>query len=131
EEGAKQLVSHFFSGLPRACAGGGGRRRGSRLSIISSGSKREFDRTGSRHYSPPFHRLSIIRAIGRGGAGTMKTYLYLFTMFLGILLTVHLAMNGKVGAVLNNPRVGNALFWCIGAAMALAPVLWGGQAGAT
>ena len=60
----------------------------------------------------------------------MKTYLYLFTMFLGILLTVHLAMNGKVGAVLNNPRVGNALFWCIGAAMALALGLSGWQAGA-
>ena len=40
----------------------------------------------------------------------MRTYLYLFTMFLGILLTVHLAMNGKVGAVLNNPRVGAGPF---------------------
>ena len=28
-------------------------------------------------------------------------------------------MNGKVGAVIGNPRVGNALFWCIGAVMAL------------
>jgi transporter family-2 protein len=45
----------------------------------------------------------------------MKTYLYVLTMFLGVVLTVHLAMNGKVGAVLNNARVGNALFWCIGA----------------
>jgi transporter family-2 protein len=35
------------------------------------------------------------------------------------VLTVHLAMNGKVGAVLGNPRVGNALFWCIGAVWAV------------
>jgi len=49
----------------------------------------------------------------------MKAYLYLLSTFLGVVLTVHLAMNGKVGAVLNNPRVGNALFWCIGAVMAV------------
>jgi bacterial/archaeal transporter family-2 protein len=60
----------------------------------------------------------------------MKTYLYLFSMFLGVVLTVHLAMNGKVGAVLNNPRVGNALFWCIGAAMALLIGASGWHAGA-
>jgi transporter family-2 protein len=60
----------------------------------------------------------------------MKTPLYLFTMGLGIVLTVHLAMNGKVGAVLSNPRVGNALFWCIGAAMAVAIGLTGWQSGA-
>lgn len=29
----------------------------------------------------------------------MKTYLYVLTMVLGVVLTVHLAMNGKVGAV--------------------------------
>jgi transporter family-2 protein len=40
-------------------------------------------------------------------------------MFLGIILAVHLAMNGKVGSVLNNARVGNALFWSIGALWAL------------
>jgi transporter family-2 protein len=45
----------------------------------------------------------------------MKLFLYFFTMFLGVVLAVHLAMNGKVGSVLNNARVGNALFWCIGA----------------
>lgn len=49
----------------------------------------------------------------------MKLPYYLLTVFIGIVLTVHLAMNGKVGAVLNNARVGNALFWCIGAVMAL------------
>ena len=50
----------------------------------------------------------------------MRPYLYALTMFLGVVLTVHLAMNGKVGAVIGNPRVGNALFWCIGALTALA-----------
>jgi transporter family-2 protein len=60
----------------------------------------------------------------------MKTPLYVFTIGLGIVLTVHLAMNGKVGAVLNNPRVGNALFWCVGAAMAIALGLSGWRTGA-
>jgi transporter family-2 protein len=60
----------------------------------------------------------------------MKAPLYVFTIGLGIVLTVHLAMNGKVGAVLNNPRVGNALFWCVGAAMAIALGLSGWRTGA-
>ena len=55
----------------------------------------------------------------------MKIHLYAFTVFLGVILAVHLAMNGKVGSVLNNARVGNALFWCIGAATALAIGLTG------
>ncbi|MDQ2711652.1 MAG: DMT family transporter [Acidobacteriota bacterium] len=49
----------------------------------------------------------------------MKILFYIFTMFLGIVLAVHLSMNGKVGSMLGNPRVANALFWCIGAATAL------------
>lgn len=60
----------------------------------------------------------------------MKIHLYVFTMFLGVILAVHLAMNGKVGAVLNNARVGNALFWCIGAIGAMAIGLTGWQSGA-
>ena len=60
----------------------------------------------------------------------MKTYLYALTMVLGVVLTVHLAMNGKVGASLGNPRVANALFWCIGAAGAVLIGLSGWQAGA-
>ena len=60
----------------------------------------------------------------------MKLPFYALTMFLGVVLAVHLAMNGAVGAALNNPRVGNALFWCIGAAMALVIGLSGWQAGA-
>jgi transporter family-2 protein len=60
----------------------------------------------------------------------MTTYVYALTVFLGVVLTVHLAMNGAVGAVIGNPRVGNALFWCIGAITALAIGLSGWQAGA-
>lgn len=60
----------------------------------------------------------------------MKTYIYVLTMLLGVVLTVHLAMNGKVGAAINNARVGNALFWCIGAAGAVLIGLSGWQTGA-
>ena len=60
----------------------------------------------------------------------MKIHLLLFTMMLGVVLAVHLAMNGKVGAAINNPRVGNALFWCIGALGAIAIGITGWQEGA-
>jgi transporter family-2 protein len=60
----------------------------------------------------------------------MKLPLYALTVFLGVILAVHLAMNGKVGSVLNNARVGNALFWCIGALGAVAIGLTGWQADA-
>ena len=60
----------------------------------------------------------------------MKLSLYFLTIFLGVILAVHLSMNGKVGSALNNPRVGNAVFWCIGAAMALLIGLTGWQSGA-
>ena len=45
----------------------------------------------------------------------MKTPLYGLTVFLGIVLAVHMGMNGKVMSSMGNARVGNALFWCIGA----------------
>jgi len=60
----------------------------------------------------------------------MKIHLYVLTMLLGIVLAVHLAMNGKVGSVLQNARVGNALFWCIGALGAVAIGLSGWRSGA-
>jgi bacterial/archaeal transporter family-2 protein len=59
----------------------------------------------------------------------MKIHLYVFTIGLGVILAVHLAMNGKVGSVLNNARVGNALFWCIGAVTALVIGLTGWRDG--
>ena len=60
----------------------------------------------------------------------MKISLYVLTAFLGIVLAVHMAMNGKVGSVLANARVGNALFWCIGALAAVVIGLTGWQTGA-
>jgi transporter family-2 protein len=39
-------------------------------------------------------------------------------------------MNGRVGSVLNNARVANALFWCIGAVGAVLIGLSGWRAGA-
>jgi transporter family-2 protein len=60
----------------------------------------------------------------------MKTPVYLLSVFLGIVLTVHLAMNGAVGAAINNPRVGNAVFWVIGAVGAVIIGMTGWQAGA-
>jgi bacterial/archaeal transporter family-2 protein len=60
----------------------------------------------------------------------MKAHLYVLTMLLGVVLAVHLAMNGRVGSVLNNARVGNALFWCIGATGAVAIGLTGWRGGA-
>jgi bacterial/archaeal transporter family-2 protein len=60
----------------------------------------------------------------------MKAPLYLLTAFLGVILAVHLAMNGKVGSAIANPRVGNAVFWCIGALTAVVIGLTGWQQGA-
>lgn len=60
----------------------------------------------------------------------MKMQLYGLTVFLGIVLAVHMGMNGKVMASLGNARVGNALFWCIGALGALAIGATGWQTGA-
>jgi hypothetical protein len=44
----------------------------------------------------------------------MKAISYTFGLFLVVVLALHLSMNGKVGATLGNPRVGNALFWSTG-----------------
>jgi transporter family-2 protein len=60
----------------------------------------------------------------------MKAPLYFLTAFLGVILAVHLAMNGKVGSAIANPRVGNAVFWCIGALTAVVIGLTGWQQGA-
>lgn len=60
----------------------------------------------------------------------MRTPLLLLSVFLGVVLTVHLAMNGFVGAALNNPRVGNAVFWVIGGITAVVIGATGWSAGA-
>jgi len=59
----------------------------------------------------------------------MKGIFYAFGLFLGIVLTLHLSMNGKVGAAIGNPRVANALFWSIGAFAALVIGSTGWQTG--
>jgi len=60
----------------------------------------------------------------------MRASLYVLTIFLGVVLTVHLAMNGKVGVALGNARVGNMVFWCVGAVGAILIGLTGWQPGA-
>ena len=60
----------------------------------------------------------------------MRTELLLLSVGLGVVLTVHLAMNGMVGAAINNARVGNAVFWCIGALTAVIIGATGWQTGA-
>jgi bacterial/archaeal transporter family-2 protein len=60
----------------------------------------------------------------------MRASLYVLTIFLGVVLTVHLAMNGKVGVAIGNARVGNMVFWCIGAVGAILIGLTGWQPGA-
>ncbi len=60
----------------------------------------------------------------------MKLQFFALTLFLGVILAVHLAMNGKVGAQIDNPRVANAVFWCIGALSAVIIGFTGWQKGA-
>ena len=60
----------------------------------------------------------------------MKALTLPIAIFLGIILALHLSMNGRVGAALSNPRVGNAMFWCIGALTALLIGATGWHAGA-
>jgi transporter family-2 protein len=55
---------------------------------------------------------------------------YAFTIFLGVILDLHLAMNSAVGNALQNPRVANAVFWLIGAATAVAIGVSGWHVGA-
>ncbi|HET6169104.1 MAG TPA: DMT family transporter [Terracidiphilus sp.] len=59
----------------------------------------------------------------------MRALSYFFGLFLGIILTLHLAMNGEVGAVIGNPRVANAFFWSVGAIAAIIIGLTGWQPG--
>ncbi len=49
----------------------------------------------------------------------MKIYLIALMLIIGFVLTLHLAMNAQVGAILKNPRMGNAIFWAIGAFTAI------------
>lgn len=55
----------------------------------------------------------------------MKVTFILLALGLGVVLSVHLAMNAQVGAILANPKMGNAIFWMIGAVAAIAIGLTG------
>ena len=49
----------------------------------------------------------------------MKIYLILLMLVIGGVLALHLGMNAQVGVVLRNPKMGNAIFWTIGAITAI------------
>lgn len=49
----------------------------------------------------------------------MKFSLIALMLLIGFVLTLHLAMNSQVGVILKNQRMGNALFWTIGAVTAI------------
>jgi bacterial/archaeal transporter family-2 protein len=49
----------------------------------------------------------------------MKIYLIALMLLIGVVLTLHLTMNAQVGVIVRNSKMGNALFWTIGAITAL------------
>lgn len=51
-----------------------------------------------------------------------KILYYFFAFGVGLVLAVHLAMNADVGQKLGNARAGNAIFWVIGAIVAV--IIW-------
>ncbi len=59
----------------------------------------------------------------------MKVYLIALMLLIGFVLTLHLAMNAQVGVIIKNPRMGNALFWTIGAITAIVIGLTGWDPG--
>jgi len=50
----------------------------------------------------------------------MRPMLLALAFVVGTMLALHLSMNAAVGKTVGNPRMGNAVFWVIGAAMAVA-----------
>ncbi len=55
---------------------------------------------------------------------------YLIAFIVGLIIALHLSMNADVGAKLGNPRAANAVFWCVGAVVAVAIWLAGPNRGA-
>ena len=49
----------------------------------------------------------------------MKAPLIALMLLIGFVLTLHLAMNSQVGVILKNQKMGNAIFWTIGAFTAI------------
>lgn len=55
----------------------------------------------------------------------MKVPLIALMLLIGFVLTLHLAMNSQVGVIVKNQKMGNALFWTIGAITAIVIALTG------
>ena len=51
-----------------------------------------------------------------------KTFYYLLAFVVGFIIAIHLAMNADVGEKIENARAANALFWIIGAVVAV--IIW-------
>jgi len=49
----------------------------------------------------------------------MKAPLIALMLLIGFILSLHLAMNSQVGMILKNQKMGNAMFWTIGAITAI------------
>ena len=49
----------------------------------------------------------------------MKIYLFALMLLIGVVLTLHLTMNAQVGVIVKNSKMGNAIFWTIGAITAI------------
>jgi transporter family-2 protein len=49
----------------------------------------------------------------------MKLSLFALMLFIGVILTIHLTMNAQVGVIIKNAKIGNAVFWTIGAITAI------------
>ena len=49
----------------------------------------------------------------------MKAPLIALMLLIGFILTLHLAMNSQVGVIVKNQKMGNAIFWTIGAITAI------------
>lgn len=55
---------------------------------------------------------------------------FIITVFIGIVVSVHLAMNSQAGSIMKNTAVGNAVFWTIGAVTAIIVGIIGWKEGA-
>jgi transporter family-2 protein len=51
-----------------------------------------------------------------------KSIYYLIAFIVGLVIAAHLAMNADVGDKIGNPRAGSAVFWVIGAVVAV--IIW-------
>lgn len=50
------------------------------------------------------------------------------TLFFGVVVTVHVSMNARIGTIVGSPVLANAVFWSVGFASSVAVVLVRGGA---